>query len=135
MLEFETKALMLEFKDRRKIDWRFALMLQFIGMAFHAKFGKLLVITCLGRNYNKDSAHCYSEPWHGKLVCASDLRSWEDGHEPYLTVEELTWLANLNSFTSPYMDIIIEDERMSGNKPSGGNHVHVEFNKPYWINF
>lgn len=135
MLKFETIILKHEFEDRRRIDWRFALVLQFIGLWFHSRFSKPLIITCLGRNYNPKSAHCYSEPHYGKLVCAADIRSWGDGEEPYLTVRELTELANLNNMVWPYMDILIEDERMRGKKPDGGNHVHIEINPQYWINF
>lgn len=131
MLSYEKTITEKEWKNPRQTDWRFKLMLHFIGLAFHAKFNKLLIVTCLGRGYNPKSAH-YSLD---KLTCAADIQSWEDGSDPYLTVEELTWLANLNVFTKPYMDILIEDERITGKKPDGGNHVHVEFNPGYWIKF
>lgn len=124
MLRFLNKKLEKEFHDPRQFDWRMRLILIFIGEVFYLKFGKRLVITCLGRKYNPGSAHYEGD----KIDCGADARSRD------LTLRELIWLSNKNVVTNPYMDIIIEDDRL-GRTPPGGAHIHFEFNKPYWMKF
>lgn len=131
MVKYETTKLEKEARNRRRTDGQFMVILHLVGLAFYLKFGKALIITCLGRNYNPKSAHCIND----KFGCGADIKSWEDGSDPYLTVEELTWLANLNLLFGRYFDMIVEDERITGKKPPGGNHVHFEKNPGWWVNF
>ena len=125
MFKYSSSDLEKEFNDPRKVYWVFKLIMLLVGLAFNARFNKILTVTCLGRSYNPKSAH-YSLD---KLVCGVDIRSYD------LTVEELNWLAEINKFVKPYMDIIIEDERIFGTKPKGGNHIHCELNPDWWFKF
>lgn len=125
MFKYDPLNLDKEFNDPRKVYWVFKLIMRMMGIAFHAKFAKMLTLTCLGRDYNPKSAHYCID----KLICGADIRSYD------LTVEEMEWLVELNKFIKPYMDIIIEDERISGVKPKGGNHIHCELNPAWWFKF
>ena len=122
MVGFKTDELKQEFHEPRRFDWRLKIFLMLLGMIFHFKFQKILIVTCLGRDYNPVSAHYNKD----KICCAADIRSRD------LSIEELTWLKNLDSMLNPYMDIVIEDERYTGKIPPGGNHIHVELNPNYW---
>jgi len=87
MLDYKTKKLEEEFNDPRQVDWRFRIFLLSLGQSFYFKFGKRLVVTCLGRDKNTLVLGNTSAHWRkDKLVCAGDLRSRN------LNTLELTWL-------------------------------------------
>ena len=116
-LQFKFKELKKEFYDDKIVFWAFRLFMMQIAMLFWLKFGKPLMITSLYRP-GDPRAH-----GHG---CGADARSWE------MTIEHFTWLKELDELFSPYVDIVIEVESWSGVKPPGGEHIHFEFNPPYW---
>jgi len=125
MITFEKELLRLQFGNDRYFYGLFRVMLLLLSVAFYNKFQDNLHITSIGRNYNPKSAHYDGD----KLVCAVDIRSRD------FTVEKLTWFANQNSYLNPYLDIIVEDHRMSGTTPEGGDHIHIELNPSWWVKF
>ncbi len=125
MFTFKDESLKLQFQDSKYFYGLFKTIFILLSVAFYHKFGGELCITCIGRNYNKDSAHYDGD----KLVCAIDIRSYD------LTLEQIKWLANQNHYLHPYIDVIVEDHRMTGKTPKGGDHVHIELNPGWWVKF
>jgi len=125
MFTFETDQMKHQFGNERYFYGLFKVMMIMLGVAFHLKFKKSLHITCVGRDYNKKSAHFDGD----KLVCAIDVRTKD------LALREIQWLANQNAYLCPYIDVIIEDHRMTGEVPSGGDHAHIELNPGWWVKF
>jgi hypothetical protein len=125
MITFENQTLKLQFGNERYFYGLFKIMILLLSVAFYHKFNQSFHVTSVGRSHNPKSAHCDSD----KLVCAIDIRSKD------MTLEQITWLANQDAYLHPYVDIIIEDHRMAGNTPAGGDHVHIELNPGWWIKF
>lgn len=125
MFTFEDDNLKHQFQNERYFYGLFKTMFILLSVAFYHKFCKELHITCVGRDYNKKSAHCDLD----KMVCAIDVRTRD------LTLEQIKWLANQNHYLHPYVDVIIEDHRITGEVPSGGDHAHIELNPGWWVKF
>jgi len=125
MITFEQERLKLQFGNEHYFYGLFGVIIKLLSVAFYHKFQDDLHITSVGRNYNKKSAHYDGD----KLVSAVDIRSKD------YTVDQLTWFANQNHYLAPYVDIIIEDHRMSGKTPAGGDHIHIELNPGWWVKF
>jgi hypothetical protein len=122
MLDFLDEDLKRQFDNQRWVDWRLKVFLLTLSMAFAYKFGRRMMITSLCRDYNPKSAHYSGD----KLTCAADVRSKD------LDIEHLAWFANLNDALNPYVEMIIEDDRL-GREGLGGPHIHIEINPDYWI--
>jgi len=125
MFTFENETLKLQFGNERYFYGLFKVIFILLSVAFFQRFDKELHITSVGRQKNPKSSH-YD---YDKLVCAIDVRSKN------LTVEQITWLANQNVYLKPYVDIIVEDHRLTGETPAGGDHIHIELNPGYWVKF
>lgn len=124
MLEFKNDLLKKQYESSPRIFWALKIILLFLGMMFYLKFGHKIIITSLFRE-NDPKAH-----GHG---CAADIRTQDPMSGHYvISIEEITWLKNIDELIHPYMDIVIEDERWTKKKQKRGNHIHVEINPDYW---
>jgi hypothetical protein len=125
MITFESERLKLQFGNERYFYGLFKLMVLLLSVAFYHKFGESFHVTSIGRSYNPKSAHFDGD----KLVCAVDVRTKN------LTLEQIKWLANQDAYLHPYVDIVMEDHRMSGKEHRYGDHCHIELNPSWWIKF
>lgn len=125
MFTFENNEIKHQFQNGRYFYGLFKIIFILLSVAFYHKFGRGLHITCVGRDYNKGSAHCDLD----KLVCAIDVRTKD------LTLEQIKWLANQDVYLHPYLDVIVKDKRMDGQDRPQGFHCHIELNPGWWVKF